>query len=568
MKRRHFIQAGITAGLASSIPFKGLAAVPSCSSYWYYFNRNISNDAHNTIGNLIAQYLAEVAFTPSGGWVVVSGAGTYQASGIPNECYSKLQQFINAGERINSIAFPPAGGNRWVIVSETNLFSKNIPTSCFNQLVAKRDAGDEVYCVAFPPSGGWVILTDRSHVASGIPSQCYNAIQSFAASGDRARHVAFTPGGGWIVLSATTFVASNIPQECYDKIVSWWQAGARITKVSFAPNGGWHASSNEPTSLPTPSGGLADVRSVMVNNSIPGLAAVVIKNNAVHLQHYYGRVQRGSCKGVSSSTRFQAASVSKVVAAAGAVRFTELNNTITSIGTNVRPHLGITLGGISGGFNLEQLLTHTAGINVSGFPGYRRGLWVPDTEGIIAGDGNTPEIRKVNSNGTFSYSGGGYTLVQQLIENLTGQNYGNWMWTNVLSLLGMSSSSFVLDPNLSDANLAVGHDSSGYPIGRRRHMYPEYAAAGMYTTALDLRRLVVAINNGGVGPTGVQVWNAADGASVGLGGGNYTYTGANEGFRSLIWGRSANGNGVTLLANANTNALPQIRDLYINAYSL
>lgn len=568
MKRRYFIQAGITAGIASAVSFRGLAAVPSCSSYWYYFNKNLANDAHSTIGNLIAQYLAEVAFTPSGGWVVVGGAGGYQASGIPNECFSKLQEYINAGERINSIAFPPAGGNRWVIVSETNLFSKNIPSSCFNQLVATSDAGDEVYCVAFSPSGGWVILADRSHAASGIPSQCYNAIQSFAANGDRARHVAFTPSGGWIVLSATTFAASGIPQDCFDKIVSWWQAGARITKVSFAPNGGWHASSNEPTSLPAPSGGLATVRNVMASNSIPGLAAVVIKNNAVHEQHYYGRVQRGSCKSVSASTRFQAASISKVVAAAGALRFTGLNGTVTNITTNVRPHLGIALGGQAGGFNLEQLLTHTAGINVGGFPGYRRGLSVPDTEGIIAGDGNTQEIRKVSANGTFSYSGGGYTLVQQLIENLTGQNYGNWMSTNVLVPLGMSSSSFVLDPNLSDANLATGHDSNGYPIGRRRHMYPEYAAAGMYTTALDLRRLVVAINNGGVGPTGTQVWNTADGASVGLGGGNYTFGGVNEGFRSLIWGRSNNGNGVTLLANANTEALPQIRDLYVSAYNL
>ncbi|MGA3123153.1 MAG: hypothetical protein ABSF69_20470 [Polyangiaceae bacterium] len=100
-----------------------------------YYDSNIPNDAHTFIGTCMSgPGVSVVAFTPSGKWVVVAPNGWYMAEGIPNDCFTTLGTFIQNGRNVRSIAFPPAGGDSWVIVADQGYYARNIPNDCFNMI--------------------------------------------------------------------------------------------------------------------------------------------------------------------------------------------------------------------------------------------------------------------------------------------------------------------------------------------------------------------------------------------------------------------------------------------------
>src|SRR5262245_49620647 len=90
---------------------------------WPYFNRRIPDEAHAVMGQLAPQGVTSFSFTPTNGWVMVTQFGGYYARDIPPECFAKLGEMVAAGVRINCIAFPPEGGNQWVITGDTGWFS-------------------------------------------------------------------------------------------------------------------------------------------------------------------------------------------------------------------------------------------------------------------------------------------------------------------------------------------------------------------------------------------------------------------------------------------------------------
>jgi CubicO group peptidase (beta-lactamase class C family) len=120
---------------------------------------------------------------------------------------------------------------------------------------------------------------------------------------------------------------------------------------------------------------------------------------------------------------------------------------------------------------LRMLLSHTAGINVPGFAGYSAGRKVPTTRQVLDGvlPANTPPIRVVSEPGVkCEYSGGGYTIVQKLIEDENGQAFPAAMRELVLDRIPMKSSTF--EQRLPDARsrgAASGHGADGAPIPGR-----------------------------------------------------------------------------------------------------
>lgn len=608
--RRRLFGGAAAAGAALAASRLARASAPASSAAWYYFDRNLPADAHTAIGNAVGQWIATVAFTPAGDWIVVSGAGVRASSaGVPAACNAQVDAYVNAGNVITCIAFPPQGGDSWIVVAETGATARNIPTACWNDVVSRLTSGQEITCVAFHPAGGWSVLSDSfGPSASGIPSACWNQLTSYAGSdGTWPEQVAFTPdGNGWTVLCrGSSLAAGNIPDECYQKMLdcrdNW---GRRVTHVAFSPAGGWHVSGNDLVQMPAPTGGLAAARATIASAGIPGVSVAVVQGNAVTVEHAYGTVHRGSAFAVGATTRFQCASVSKVATAAGALRAIKIGLVRRlTLDTDIRSYLNVSLGGVSTAITLRQLLSHTGGFNVSGFDGYRRPLIgvagkVPDTLGILQGTGNSPALARTSAVGQWLYSGGGYVIVQRFIEQASGQSFPTWMWNNVLSVIGMPSSGFVLEPTWRNADLATAHRHTTFPAEHRRHAYPEYAAAGLYATARDLAQLVITINQNGRAPNGATVWSTdpaaemlqsqtpAGGTQWGLGvalstdgrdGQSYNHGGVNLGYRNDVWGNPVSGNGVVVLSNYDQldsnginvlSAVDSIRQAYIAAYNL
>lgn len=141
-----------------------------------------------------------------------------------------------------------------------------------------------------------------------------------------------------------------------------------------------------------------------------------------------------------------------------------------------------------------MLLSHSGGVNVPGFRGYERFRSLPNVTEILDGIGpaNSPSIRVQYNPGTrFAYSGGGVTVLQKLVADVTGLSYVLAVEKRVLNPLGMLSSSLVQPPQ--EIDLALGHDDQGTPIEGGYRLYPEQAAAGLWTTAADMARAICAV---------------------------------------------------------------------------
>lgn len=228
---------------------------------------------------------------------------------------------------------------------------------------------------------------------------------------------------------------------------------------------------------------------------IPGMSVAVVNDGKIEQVNGYGHTtdsQNGQA--INEHTRFQAGSISKPLAAFGALLLVQRGK--LSLDEDVNRYLRrwkipenefTTTEKVT----LRRLLSHTAGVNISGFSGYLPHDKIPTTVDILEGKKpvvNTDPVRVVAIPGTkWEYSGGGYTIVQQLIEDITQESFDVWMQKNVLNPLGMCNSTFT-QPSTSQGKLklTMGHHLSGVPIEGKWHIYPEMAAAGLWSTPHDL----------------------------------------------------------------------------------
>ena len=131
ISRRRFV--GLTGVGLGGIVLRPSVLLPAPEAY---FNRRMPDEFHTQMGNLSPGKITAVAFTPSNGWVIVNQSGGLFARGIPDECFAKLGEYVQAGHIINSIGFPAEGGNRWVITTNKTFFARNIPDECYQKLLA------------------------------------------------------------------------------------------------------------------------------------------------------------------------------------------------------------------------------------------------------------------------------------------------------------------------------------------------------------------------------------------------------------------------------------------------
>lgn len=242
-----------------------------------------------------------------------------------------------------------------------------------------------------------------------------------------------------------------------------------------------------------------DMLSFMRDESIPGASVAVIDQGQVAWAQHYGVKRAGAADPVTLETRFQAASISKVVAALAALSLVQagklgLDEDIRGYQTTWRIPAH---NGWQPRVTLRQLLSHSGGVTVDGFPGYSHGAPIPSLRQVLDGESpaNTPPILVDTLPGLhFRYSGGGFTILQQLLEDVTGQPFWQVAEERVLQPLGMTHTTYQFPLGKAwAADCAHGHRADGQPISGGWHTYPESAAAGMWTTPLDLAQMLLEI---------------------------------------------------------------------------
>ena len=245
-------------------------------------------------------------------------------------------------------------------------------------------------------------------------------------------------------------------------------------------------------------GWASTLRDRMANYDVPGVSIAVINDYRVEWARGYGVLEAGTAEVVDENTLFQAASISKPVAAVAVLRLVQEGklDLDEDVNTKLRswkvPQNALTR---RSPVTLRGLLNHSAGVTVHGFPGYRSDARVPSLVEILdgAGPANTQPIRVDMEPGTkWRYSGGGYTIAQQLLIDQAGKPFDMLLHEMVLGPLGMDHSTYE-QPLPSDgiAHAAVGHSRQGRVIRGKRHVYPEQAAAGLWTTPSDLARFAI-----------------------------------------------------------------------------
>jgi CubicO group peptidase (beta-lactamase class C family) len=214
---------------------------------------------------------------------------------------------------------------------------------------------------------------------------------------------------------------------------------------------------------------------------------------------------------------------------------------------------------------VRRLLTHTAGLTVHGFPGYARSARIPGAVEVLDGGGNTDPVRVALKPGVmWRYSGGGYTVLQVLLGDVTGEPFDALLRERVLEPMGMALSTYASPlPRDRWDEAATGYRGDGTPVEESWHVYPEQAAAGLWTTPGDLARWGLAIlaaydgRGGGVlSPAmaramltpGLNGWGL--GPSIHGSGSYFGHGGSNEGFRCML-AVFFDGRGVALMTNGD-----------------
>ena len=311
----------------------------------------------------------------------------------------------------------------------------------------------------------------------------------------------------------------------------------------------------------------------MQRHHVPGVSIAVIEHGAISWARGYGVFEAGGSRPVTPETLFQAASISKPVAATAALRLVEDDR--LSLDQDVNKylkswHLPDNEFTKEEKATLRRLLSHSAGLTIHGFPGYEPGASLPSIPQILDGEkpANTAAVRVDTVPGThYNYSGGGITIMQLLLCELTGKPFPELMRELVLDKIGMTHSTYQqpLPPDRA-ALAATAHDRLGVPMKGKWHVYPEMAAAGLWTTPSDLARFAIELQRSRRGEsnrilskdmTNQMLTRQIDdwGLGIGLKGtgeaARFEHGGDNAGFHSILMASMDNGYGAVVMTNSD-----------------
>ncbi len=302
--------------------------------------------------------------------------------------------------------------------------------------------------------------------------------------------------------------------------------------------------------------------------NVRGLSVAVFTDGAIAWTKAYGYADKERGAPTTPATMFEAGSISKAVAALAALRLVE-KGTLT-LDSNVNDeleswHLPDNQFTTSHKVTLHNILNHTAGTTVWGFPGYARTDKIPTPVEVLEGKGNTEAIRVWKEpDQSWRYSGGGYTIMQVLMTDVTRRSFPDLMRTSVLRPLGMKNSTYEQPlPDNWRARAASGYDRAGRKVAGEWHVYPEMAAAGLWTTATDLARYALAVQKMNAGKSGILSQRTVrmmltpgmnnDGLGVFLSpdGKRFGHDGADAGFQSSLTAFIDGSGGIAILTNSD-----------------
>lgn len=216
--------------------------------------------------------------------------------------------------------------------------------------------------------------------------------------------------------------------------------------------------------------------------NIPGVSLSIISNKNISWSGVFGA-------DINTETRFQASNISKVVTAFGLFKLVDAG--LLDLDSNVYDYLTTwklkdDIYTRNTKVTLRMLLSHTSGIDESGLKGYLKSETPPSVY-------NTIKPLRYFPNLVRRYSWSGYTIIQKVIEDVSGLSFNEYMNQEVLIPLNMNRSTFKILDDEEDSNIALGHDLFGDEITGGWKNYTQSAAAGLWSTPTDISKFIIEI---------------------------------------------------------------------------
>ncbi|ANW17659.1 non-ribosomal peptide synthetase [Streptomyces clavuligerus] len=257
------------------------------------------------------------------------------------------------------------------------------------------------------------------------------------------------------------------------------------------------------------------VRDLLAEHRVPGIALAVIHDGELVAAEGYGTAD--GTRPVRAGTPFHVGSLSKHITALGVLRLVDRG--VLDLDADADSYL--TDWRIPGGPGLppvtvRHLLGHQSGLSATPGLGFPPGPKVPSTLDLLTGRAvpEVPEVTREGVPGTqFRKANVHYVVLQRILEDVTGEPFAELMRSLVLDPLGMRDSSFdQAYPERLSGTVAVGHDADGGPLGRR--VRPDAAAAGLWSTAVDLAKAALEVRRSALGRPGALLERATAGAML------------------------------------------------------
>jgi CubicO group peptidase (beta-lactamase class C family) len=312
----------------------------------------------------------------------------------------------------------------------------------------------------------------------------------------------------------------------------------------------------------------------MAHYKVPGVSVAFFDHGQIIWTKAYGFADVVSKKAVTADTLFQAASISKPVAALAALRLVQDGKLNLDEDVNVKlrtwkvPENAFTE---KEKVTIRRILSHSAGLTVHGFAGYASDERAPTVVQILNGEkpANSDPIRVDVVPGTlWRYSGGGFVVLQTLMSDVTGKPFPQIMRELVLVPAGMTHSTYEQPLSKDRApEAATPYRANGDPVKGGAHTYPEMAPAGLWTTPSDLARMAMEVQAEYAGKSSkilsqdmahqmlthqIGTWGLGFGLETNGEKPHFGHGGANEGFRCNIETYTDSGQGFAVMTNSDS----------------
>ncbi|WP_437396945.1 serine hydrolase domain-containing protein [Flagellimonas lutimaris] len=324
------------------------------------------------------------------------------------------------------------------------------------------------------------------------------------------------------------------------------------------------------------------IESRMKELNVPGVSIAVFDNNKILWAKGYGKKNKEAGTEVNENTIFQAASISKPFASVATFKLIEEGKISLNENVNLKlkrwhvPNNDFTK---TEKVTPGRIMSHTSGLSTSGFQGYKKNDSIPSLIDILQGSKitNSEPVRVVQKPGESElYSGGGMEVLQMLLEDVSQKEFSLLLDNLILKPVKMNNSSFVYPlPKKLDNLTANGYDENGEVIDGGYHIYPEKAAAGLWSNPTDLALFMIALGKSYRGEDNgllkqesaktmmTRVPNAG-GIGIGIDGeGNafrFRHTGGNAGFVCYAVSFADIGRGAVIMTNSD-NGFPLIHEI-------